>query len=350
MLNELIKNNKLDALFISDINTIKFLFNFSGSNAFALLSLKKFFFVTDARYELQASLEIKDAEVLIYDNINSFNKVLTKILNKNKLKKIGFFSDKTFYSTFVNLSQICSSLVPISYSLSMLRMVKKPKEIQNIKKAIYIQEKAFEDSFSSLFNKPTEAEFSSELDAKMLLNGSQKSSFDTIVAFGKNSACPHHSTSNKKVFGTGSLIIDFGAKYKSYCSDQTVTLFFGKVNSKLEKIYDLIYELRIQILNQIKPGLKFSFLQNIVDSFFDKNSCLEFSKHGLGHGLGLEIHEEPLSWRNSDIVLEENMVFTIEPGLYIPNLGGVRLEDIVLVKASGLEILTNLPKEKKYIL
>lgn len=350
MLIELIKKHKLDAIFINEINTIKYLFNFTGSNAFILYTKKNVFFITDARYELQASKEVKNAVVLVYDNKQNFLSILKPLIKRYKINKIGFFAEKTIYAFYLNLKQLGTALIPLSYSTSRIRMVKKTIEIKNIKKAILIQEKAFEKSFSLLFKAPTEIQFAHCLNANILLSGAEKSSFDTIVAFGKNSAYPHHSSSNKKINGVGSIIIDFGAVYRSYSSDQTVTLFFGNVNKKLVKIYDLVYELRARIFELIKPGIKISYLQNFVDCFFDKNLCLKFSKHGLGHGLGLEIHEEPLTWRNSDIVLEENMVFTIEPGLYIPNLGGVRLEDVLLVTNKGHEVLTSIPKEKKYVL
>jgi len=349
-LKKIIKENKLDALFISDLNTIKYLFNFSGSNAYLIYTFNDVFFITDSRYESQAKLETKLNNIYIY-NTDLFS-VVKNIIKKNKIKHLGFLADKTTYSFYSKLNVLEVKLSSINYALSKLRIIKKKYEINNIRKAIAIQEKSFHSVFPSLLNKTnlTEYTFARQLEATMLLNKAQKISFDTIVAFGKNSALPHHKSSNAKIFKKGFLIIDFGCEYKGYQSDQTLTLCFGALNKTSIKIYDAVYKARELALKMIRPGFSLKDIQNKIDNFFIKQNLKKYVKHSLGHGIGLEIHEEPMNWKHQSTILEENMVFSIEPGVYIPSIGGVRLEDIVRVTNNSYELLTSLSKEKKIIL
>jgi len=349
-LKDILKKNKLDALFISDLNTIKYLYGFTGSNAYLIYTLKEVFFITDARYQKQAKIQTKLNYIYIY-NLDLF-KTIESILKKHKIKNLGFFSDKTNFNFYSKLNKLNINLSAINYSLSKLRMIKKKQEILNIKKAIQIQEEAYSQTLINLLNSSniTEYELARQLEAKMLLNGAQKISFDTIVAFNKNSALPHHQSSNTRIYGNGFLIIDFGCQYNAYQSDQTVTLCIGKLSNSALKIYDTVYRARDLAFKMIKPGLNLKILQNKIDEFLIKNNYKKYIKHSLGHGIGLEIHEEPLTWKYQDIVLEENMVFSIEPGIYIPKLGGVRLEDVLRVSSTSYELLSSLSKEKKYIL
>lgn len=350
MLNEVCFNNKVDCLFINDLTTIRYLYNFTGSNAFVLYSNNKVWFFSDTRYELQSKNEVKNVNIYIYESEVDFWAYFSNIIKNEKFKTLGFIDNKTYYSFYLKLCELNIKLKPISFSLSNLRLIKKDNEIVNIKKAINISEKSITDIMDFILESPSELALARKLDAQMIINGSSKNSFDTIVSFGKNSALPHHSPSNKIIKGNGILTIDFGAMYNGYSSDQSISLILGKIDDKLEHIYDLVNELRQNVIQMLKPGLSFAYLQRFADEFFKKNKCSEYSKHSLGHGLGIDVHEEPMSWNNLDLLTKENMVFTIEPGLYIPNLGGVRLEDLVRITKNSCEIMTNLSKDKKYIL
>ena len=175
-------------------------------------------------------------------------------------------------------------------------------------------------------------------------------SFDTIIAFAENSAFPHAIPTDKKIEGKGFLTIDFGCVYNGYCSDQAVTYIIGEPTDQMNDMYDTVYTAQQKAIQAVKPGLKCSDIHNIAYDYIIEKGYGEYIQHGVGHGIGLEIHEMPFVNSKSDSEIKQGMIFSVEPGIYIPEVGGVRIEDLVLVTSNGCEVLTSIPKEKKVIL
>ena len=192
----------------------------------------------------------------------------------------------------------------------------------------------------------TEWEIALEIENYFKKNGCRSCSFDPIVASGSNSSMPHYTPSmNKKISRGEVLLIDMGCMYKEYNSDLTRTIFIEKIDKKIEEIYNIVLEAQIKSLEAVKPGLITSELDNIARTIISNYGYGEEFGHGLGHGLGIEVHEVPAVKKNDNTKLKKNMIITIEPGIYISGLGGVRIEDMVLVTDDGCEILTKCPKE-----
>jgi Xaa-Pro dipeptidase len=224
--------------------------------------------------------------------------------------------------------------------------VKDKTEIKLIKKACNIVDKVVEKIPDLLYENIKEYELAAEIDYLIQKNGADKAAFETISSFGKNTAEPHYSHGSTKLKINDFVLCDFGACFKKYNSDITRTFVFGKANKMQKEMYNTILEAQMLGFEKTKSDIKASDLHNAVDSFINSTKFKGRFIHSTGHSLGLSVHDsfQRLS-NNSELILKENMVFTIEPGIYIPGIGGVRIEDDVLIKKDGIEILTNSPKK-----
>lgn len=263
--------------------------------------------------------------------------------------KLGFDSSYTSFQNFLELSALCKgkfSLEPWEKPLAQLRVIKDKEEIAIIKKAATLNGKALLYAASLLKEGITEEEIAQEIELYFLKHGGEKNAFKPIVAFGENAAECHYRPSMKRKLKKGDcVLIDQGVVINHYNSDLTRTFFFGPPHKEVKKIYKIVYKALHEALKKCRPQTTLGELDEIARTIIEEEGYGKFYPHGLGHGVGLEIHEYPRV-KNvkpfKDVPLEEGMVITIEPGIYLPGVGGVRLEELIVITKTGYKDLTNI--------
>lgn len=344
-LKRLIQENKLDGIFVYSGENNRYLSGFTGSTGYIIVGRNNADFITDFRYMEQARLQCKGYNVnvqsgSIYDEVN-------RLVKEYGIKKLGIEEDFMTVSMYEELKSKVPGieLHPAKNIFSKLRIRKDSAEIESISKAAEIADEAFSHILSFIKPGVRETEVALELEYFMKKKGASATSFDSIVASGVRSSMPHGVASEKKIEDGEFLTLDFGCVYNGYCSDMTRTVFVGKAEEKHRKIYNIVLKAQVEALKGIKPGVTGKAVDKIARDIITKEGYGEYFGHGLGHGVGLAVHEGPrLSVLGEDI-LEPGMVVTDEPGIYIPDFGGVRIEDLVLVTETGALSLSKSQKE-----
>lgn len=334
-LQKKLKKEKKDGIVFSTPKEVFFLTGFHQDRTFLLITKSEVYaFIPKMFYE--HFLEICNwAKVSVYEN--PYDCIKQKV-DSLKLKKIVFDGSTTLYDEAKRYLEM--NFEPVSGFLKEFRMIKKAEELENLKKACKIVSKAFSIIKNKIKAGVKEIEIARELEYIMKKLGSSERSFETIVAFGPNSALPHHETSERKLKRNEVVLVDFGCIYKRYCSDITRTFFYGKPTEEFLKVYNIVKEAQKNGINSAKEGIKSNELDQICRETIAKEGYGQYFTHGTGHGLGLEIHEEPWINPRYSIELKEGMTITIEPGIYLYGKFGVRIEDTVYIKKDGCEILT----------
>jgi Xaa-Pro aminopeptidase len=341
----------VDAFIVSALPNIRYLTGFTGSNALALLTEGRPLLFTDPRYEIQAAAET-ECQVTIVRKGSMFAAV-GKAISRKRRKKIGFEKNRMTYAGFRELQeslQLSASLEPIAGYFEQLRMIKSESEIALIREAVLTNSQALERVLPRLQPSMTESEVAAELEYQMRCLGAEKPAFDTIVAAGTRSALPHARPGNCPIVtengrGNQLLLIDMGALQAGYASDMTRVLHIGKPGPKVRKLYKAVLEAQEAASDAVRPGVKAGAVDQHARRVLARHGLDRMFVHSTGHGLGLEIHEPPRLGKRDQTKLEAGMVITIEPGAYIEGFGGVRIEDTIVVTASGREVLTPSPKE-----
>ncbi len=333
---------------ITDLNNIRYLTGFSGSNACIVIDEKISYIISDSRYEEYiVSILPKNFEFVLQNG--PVSDALKICLGKSGKKSLFVESHNMTLSQYTGFKKSLRGvkIIPVEDDpVNFIRMIKDESEIAVLREAAAITDNCF--NYLLNFIKPgmTEWDVAVEIELYYKKNGCTACSFDPIVASGPGSSMPHYIPSMEKKIITGDiLLIDMGCRYKGYNSDLTRTVFMGKVDSTLGEIYNLVYQAQAKALDAVRAGIETQMLDNVARSFITDNGYGDNFGHGLGHGVGIEIHEMPAVKKNDSIKLRKNMVITIEPGIYIPGKGGVRIEDMVLVTAGGCEVLTGCSKE-----
>jgi|Deesub1362A_J573_1020465.scaffolds.fasta_scaffold04794_4 Xaa-Pro aminopeptidase len=348
LLKEKIRENKIDGLLVTNLINIRYLSKFTGSSAFMILTEGNGVFVTDFRYEEQAKKEVKDYEIRIEKGERTGE--IIKICHDLKIKKLGFESEDVTYGFYVKLRRKIR-VKPIRDLIESLRAVKSDEEIRAIKRAIKRAERAFRKLIPHIREGVTERAIAMRLETFLKEEGCKKLPFEVIVASGHMAALPHATPGNRRIKRGDLVVIDWGGEYNGYFSDMTRTLIVGRGDDLAEKrkIYNCVLEAQERAIKSVRAGMLSTHVDKEARDYIKRSGYGEYFGHGTGHGVGLEVHEAPvISWRKREI-LKKNMVFTIEPGIYIPGLGGVRIEDMILVKNNRAEVLTSLPKKLKII-
>lgn len=348
LIDKLFEEKKIDGIYITNIYNIRFFSGFSGTTGTLFITKSKKYFFTDFRYKEQAIKECapNGCEVIIIER-NSFEKI-SEFIKKTGVKKIAIEGREVTLSFYKKIEKNLKELeiLALEDEIINLRMVKKDYEIANIRKACEIADKAYSEILKEIKTGVTEKEIAAKLEYIMRINGADDKSFDTIVASGYRSAMPHGVASNKKIENEEFVKIDFGCYYNGYVSDMTRTLYFGNnITKKHQEIYNIVFEAQKLGVNAVTAGKKANEIDEVSRNFITNNGYGENFGHGLGHGIGVEIHEMPYISKSFDTILLENMVITIEPGIYIEGFGGVRIEDDVIVKINGHEIINKTSKE-----
>ena len=341
----LLKKNHLDAFIVSKPSNIRYLSGYSGSNGLLVLSLQKTYFLTDFRYTVQARKEVKNCQVIIAER-----ELLNELVHLPCLKdvlKVGFDPAHMTVKTLDKIKELLpkSRLIAIEQMVESLSVVKDAAEINKIKKASKIADAVFRQILRRIKPGVREKDLALEMSNRMIKLGAEGPSFDTIIASGQRSSMPHGRASERK-FARGDLItLDFGCFCDGYASDLTRTVVLGKATPKQKKIYAIVLKAQEAAIAEAKAGMSAKELDMIARDIINKEGYGDYFGHGLGHGLGLEIHDNPVVSPRSNDVLAAGNVITIEPGIYIPNWGGVRIEDDVLIANGGCKVLTRSPKE-----
>lgn len=331
----------VDALLVTNMYNVRYLANFTGSTGLVVVTKQKSYFVTDFRYTEQAAEQAKDFEII--KNEGSIYEEVAKIVEKDGINTLGFEETNITYATYTQINKLINcELKPITGLIEKIREVKTEEEIEIIQEAVNIVEKAYDYILGYVKPGITEIEVANELDFYMRNLGATGVSFDTIVASGVRSAMPHGVASDKVIEEGDMVTIDFGCYYKGYTSDMTRTFAVGDPGEELKKIYEIVFEANKKVTEAAKPGMTGAELDAIARDYITEQGYGDAFGHTTGHGIGLEVHEGPaISFRNEEELVVNNVI-TNEPGIYIPGLGGVRIEDDLVITENGnLNLMTS---------
>lgn len=344
-LRALLKEQGLDAVVVTKYVNLHYFSGFRGDDTTLVISRDKTALITDNRYTEQAALQAP-----LFEIVEQKEGVLSKtadIVKSWGCKKVAFEGNALIYDDFQKMTELLAGIeFRTALHLDKLREIKDEEEISHIRRACQIADKAFEEVRSFIRPGVTELAVAARLENAMRENGSEKPSFTTIVASGLRGSLPHGTATDKVIEAGEFVTMDFGAMYQGYCSDITRTICVGKASDRQRFIYGKVLESQKMALDLIKPGASGKAVDQAVRDALDKYELGKYFGHGLGHSLGLEIHESPrLSRKSTCENLRPGMLVTDEPGVYIPGWGGLRIEDTVLVTETGSEALTRANKE-----
>jgi len=341
-----LRSTSADALLVSHPPDIRYLTGFAGDESWALVPTtgRSVHIVSDSRFELQIKRESPHARLILRkDQLSS---VLMKLLDRLHIQKLAVQIEHVTIGQRKRLQKKLGAkrLLDLDDSLVHHRAVKDRIELKAINKALDIQERAFCELLAWIKPGKTEQEVAAYLDYCMRRLGADGASFPTIVAADSNAALPHAVPGKRKLSSRGMVLIDWGARYHGYCSDLTRVISFGRFKPKLLEIYKVVRDAQQAAIDAIRPGRELAEIDRIARKVIARAGYGDCFGHSLGHGLGLQVHEQPILSANSKGVLMAGNIITVEPGIYLPGIGGVRLEDDVLVSDKDHIVLSHLPK------
>ncbi|MFC1829731.1 M24 family metallopeptidase [Thermodesulfobacteriota bacterium] len=352
-LRESLHEKNLDALLVLVEENRRYLSGFTGEDtqfdesAGALIVTRdKLILATDSRFELQAGNEATLYEIICYKE--GLAKALPEITKNLKIQRFGFESIRMSYYQYRKITENLTSeapqveLVETSDIVEVLRVIKEESEIEATRNALGIAELAFRKVAAALTPDMTEKEAAWAMEKEMREAGADGLSFPTIVASGPNSALPHAIPGNRKLSEGEPLLFDWGARLNGYCSDTSRTLVMGTPDETFESVYNTVMDAQKKAIDAIKPGMSSKAVDEIARKHIDAKGFKDKFGHGLGHGTGLAVHEAPRLSPLRDTRLETGMIFTVEPGIYLPGWGGIRIENQVVVRENGAEVLNGL--------
>jgi len=339
-LQDKIASEKLDALIVTEMVNIRYLTGFTGTAAIFLLTPRYSWFLTDFRYAQQAQEQVVGPEVLRYTEALD---TLAGLLSKLGLKNVGFEAESVSAAKADQMGKKLKSctLEPTVKLVESVRLIKDEAELEAMRALVGMLEAAIPEAMRLICPGAVERDVAVELEYRLRKLGAQGPAFDFIVASGFRSALPHGVASGKAIGDNELVILDWGAMGWGYHSDNTRTFATGAVEKELENIYHVVLEANQEAIASLAPGVPLEQVDRVAREIVTKAGYGGAFGHGTGHGVGLCVHEDPVvSWR-SESVAQPGMVFTIEPGIYLPGKGGVRIEDMVHVTGEGVEILTD---------
>ncbi|MBS4761579.1 aminopeptidase P family protein [Carnobacteriaceae bacterium zg-ZUI252] len=340
-----LKVEKLDGLLITNLYNLRYIANFTGTTGMAVVTQTKAYFITDARYTEQAKVQCVGFELV--ENTGPIYNELTHIVSSNQIKVLGYEDGNLTVQQFNRVKSVVDcELVEAGGMIEALREFKDAEEFAIIEKACNIADKAFEYILGEIKPGITELEVANKMDFYMRSLGASGVSFDTIVASGHRSAMPH-GVASSKVIETGDFItLDYGCYYNGYVSDMTRTISLGQPRHKeLIDIHAVVLGAQIEVSDKIRLGMTGKEVDRIARDYIAKRGYGQYFTHSTGHGIGLEIHEAPGLNRLSETVLSVGHAITNEPGIYIPGIGGVRIEDDIFMTEDGPKVITKATKE-----
>ncbi|HHK5538300.1 aminopeptidase P family protein [Bacillus cereus] len=337
-------NYGIDGLLITKKENRQYATNFTGSAGVVLIAAHKTIFITDFRYVDQAKTEIKAAEIIMHKG--NLEEEVANQVSKLNIQKLGIEDNNMTLQQFKKLQKyIHTEMVPVCEIIEDIRLIKDTSEIETMKIAATIADEAFHHIVTFLKPGISETDVRDELEFFMRKKGATSSSFQIIVASGVRSSLPHGVASNKIIKRGDIVTLDFGALYDGYCSDITRTVAIGEPSEEFQKIYNVVREALKRGTEAIKPGETAKSIDDITRNYITEHGYGQYFGHSTGHGLGLEIHEPLRLSQESKATLQEGMVVTVEPGIYIPNWGGCRIEDDIVITKDGYDVITKSNRE-----
>ncbi|HEF1901630.1 M24 family metallopeptidase [Bacillus thuringiensis] len=337
-------NYGIDGLLITKKENRQYATNFTGSAGVVLIAAHKAIFITDFRYVDQAKTEIKAAEIIMHKG--NLEEEVANQVSKLNIQKLGIEDNNMTLQQFKKLQKyIHTEMVPVCEIIEDIRLIKDTSEIETMKIAATIADEAFHHIVTFLKPGISETDVRDELEFFMRKKGATSSSFQIIVASGVRSSLPHGVASNKIIERGDIVTLDFGALYDGYCSDITRTVAIGEPSEEFQKIYNVVQEALKRGTEAIKPGETAKSIDDITRNYITEHGYGQYFGHSTGHGLGLEIHEPLRLSQESKATLQEGMVVTVEPGIYIPNWGGCRIEDDIVITKDGYDVITKSNRE-----
>lgn len=342
-----LKSLNVDAMLITNFVNVTYLTGFTGDSSYLLLDKSGECLLSDSRYDVQIADECPGIDVVSRKAPTPMTDILAKVVKSRKVGTMGIEADSLTVATSNELSSAITGIefATTSGVVGELRQIKDRSEVDAIRNSLRIAERAFAVIRASLRGEQTEREIAFALEHQIRLFGGDGCSFEPIVAAGHRAALPHAHPQDRIIGDDDLLLIDWGALSQGYMSDLTRVLVTGKMSPKLERIYGVVLNAQRSAIKAIRPGVTLGEVDNAARSMIQNAGFGPKFGHGLGHGFGLEIHENPRMAPGQPQELKAGMVVTVEPGIYLPNWGGVRIEDDILVTKNGHEVLSSVPKE-----
>lgn len=336
-------DEKTEGMLITSAENVRYLCGFSGTEGSIFITRREGFFLTDGRYTTQAREQVTGLAVITF---REKAKGIASIIKKSRVRSVGYEARSLTVAFFKDLEKEVPGvqLNPYRDSLDQLRILKDASEIALLKRAAHIAALSLRQVMNLIRPGVREIEIAAELEYRIRKNGGEGPSFPFIVASGYRGALPHGVASQKKIAAGDLVVVDYGAIYSGYASDETCTFVVGRPTRKQKKIYAIVREAHDRAIAALKPRESLKRIDGAARTYIEKQGYKRYFNHGTGHGLGLSVHEPPRVSLLSDATALEGMVVTIEPGIYLPGWGGVRIEDTVVVTKKGGEIITEMNK------
>lgn len=346
-LRGLIKSDGSDAMLVTNFKNVRYLTGFTGDDSFLLVSRAGDLILSDPRYEEQLSEECEGLPAFIREPGELTLNVTARELSKRSFKSLIVESGSMTVAAFEQLSEQArvGEFRKGTVQVESLRQIKDRDEIDLLRTAVSIAERVFVSVRAQLTGSQTELMIANEIDRQIRLLGGSGCSFAPIVAVGPRAALPHANPGQSQINSSPFVLIDWGATYGGYRSDLTRVLVTSKIPAKFVKVYETVLAAQQAAIEAMAPGKMVSEIDRVAREVVAKSGMAKRFNHGLGHGIGLDIHEAPRLGKNHDAPLQAGMVVTVEPGVYYPGWGGVRIEDDILITDDGCEILSSLPRD-----
>ncbi|MCH2129606.1 MAG: Xaa-Pro peptidase family protein [Pirellulaceae bacterium] len=346
-LKRAIRSTGADAMLVTNFVNVSYLTGFTGDDSFLFVGADQELLITDERYTIQLGEECPDLKLVVRAPGQSIHEALAKVLKSARVRLLAVEAESVTIGLLTRLEQASPQIdiVSTSGAVEQLRMIKDRSEIAATRHAVEIAEKAFAVVRAGLRPEQTELDVANQIDQLIRLFGGSGCSFPPIVAVGERSALPHATPGNRLIGDANLVLIDWGAIGSRYMSDLTRVLVTGKISPKLEKVYEVVLKAQRRAIQAIRPGRTLHEVDAVARKIIADAGYGKYFGHGLGHGIGLEIHEAPRLAPGQKLPLAPGMIVTVEPGIYLPRWGGIRIEDDILVTKQGHEVLTNVEKE-----
>lgn len=335
-----LKSGSLDGFLVSRQPNISYLCRYQSRDSYLLVSRKRSYFLTDFRYKEEAEKNIQGARVFQYKNLF---KDIARLAKKLKVRRLGFESRGVQFAEYAKIKEELGPKIKLIDTFNVIeaqRAIKGPDELRDIRKAIRITACSFRFLKEILRAGQSELRIAGELERFIRYQGARAGAFNIIVTSGPNSSFPHAPISTRILKSGDCVLVDMGVEVNGYKSDLTRVFFLDKMTTFQRKIYKIIREAQGLAIEAVRPGRKIQEVDRAARSFIASRGYGRYFGHSLGHGVGLEVHEEPSISSKNKSPLKEGMVFTLEPGIYLPGRFGIRLEDMVLVTKKGCEVLS----------
>jgi len=341
---------KCGAIVISDLTNVRYLTGFTGTSGLIVATKNSATFFTDFRYREQAALQVGAEYDVSIVEARLWNDA-AKLIKDKKIARVGFEAEDITVATLEDITSLLQPSIPVATKgvVQGQRLFKDEDELKIIRRAVQIADKSLETVCGIMKPGMAEQEIADALLAEMKRRGASGASFETIVASGKRGALPHGVASRKKLKAGEMVTIDMGAVLDGYCSDLTRTVCLGKPSARQQEIYGLVWDAQTAAAAALRPGMTGKEADEVARKIITDAGHGDAFGHGLGHGVGMHIHEGPRLSRFYDGKLEAGMVVTCEPGIYLAGWGGVRIEDMLVMTETGAEILSKAKKPRKII-